>query len=147
MASTQLLVGWREVLALPDLGLESIKAKIDTGARTSCLHAFSVSEFTRDNHQWVRFGIHPKQSNTVDERWCEAKILDKRKVTDSGGHSEMRFVILSDVQLGEHRWPVELTLTDRDSMKFRMLLGRTALAGNYLVDSAASYLQSKEPEQ
>ena len=147
MASTQTLVGWREVLALPGLGLESIKAKIDTGARTSCLHAFSVTEFTRDDEQWVRFGMHPKQSNSIDEQWCEAKVVDKRKVTDSGGHSEMRFVILSDVQLGGHRWPVELTLTDRDSMKFRMLLGRTALAGNYLVDSAASYLQSKKPEQ
>lgn len=148
MTSSPLIVGWREVLALPDLGLDQIKAKVDTGARTSCLHAFSVSEFDKDGEQWVRFGMHPKQSDSTEEHWCEAKVLDQRKVTDSGGHSEMRYVIVSDVQLGDHRWPVELTLTDRDSMKFRMLLGRTALAGNYLVDSKASYLQSKiKPEQ
>ncbi|MBE0439228.1 MAG: ATP-dependent zinc protease [Gammaproteobacteria bacterium] len=137
----QIVVGWREWLALPDLGVPSIKAKVDTGARTSALHAFSVEPFDNNGELWVKFGMHPLQNNTDKEVWCEAKVIDQRAVTDSGGHSEQRYVIETNVSVGQKTWTIEATLTNRDSMLFRMLLGRTAMtAGNIVVNSALSYL-------
>ncbi|MBN7795505.1 ATP-dependent zinc protease family protein [Parahaliea mediterranea] len=139
------VLGWREWLALPDFGIDRIKAKIDTGARTSALHAFYVEPFARDGEDWVRFGIHPWQQNTDYVVHCEAKVLDRRQVTDSGGHREVRYVIASRVRVGEHTIDAELTLTDRETMRFRMLLGRTAMRGHFLVDSGRSYLQGARP--
>ncbi len=134
------VLGWREWCALPDLGIQQIKAKVDTGARTSALHAYFVEEFERDGRPWVRFGLHLEQDQLV-----EAEVLEQRQVTDSGGHKELRYVIKTRVQLGAECWPIELTLTNRDNMRFRMLLGRTAIKGRYLVDAALSYQEGKKP--
>ena len=143
MSQQKPALGWREWLGFPDLGIPQIKAKVDTGARTSCLHAFYVKPFDREGASWVRFGIHPRQDDTSEEIHCEAPIKDRRKVRDSGGHEEYRYVIETMVSIGKDRHLAEVTLTDRDSMKFRVLLGRTAFRGKYLVDAGRSYLQGK----
>ena len=140
MTSNLLTVGWREWVLLPELDLPVVKAKIDTGARTSCLHAFSVVPFTKDGSQWVRFGIHPNQDDTETEVYCEASVIDKRMVSDSGGHKEERYVIRTDIVLASQRWPIEITLTNRDTMIFRMLLGRTAMEQKIIVDPGRSFL-------
>ncbi len=138
------IIGWREWLALPSLSIPAIKVKIDTGARTSALHAFFIERFNRDGVKMVRFGIHPLQNNNTYEIICEAPVLDERVVTDSGGHSELRYVIETEVSFMNINWPVEVTLTNRDNMKFRMLLGRTALAGRFLVDAETSFCGGRE---
>ena len=143
MVPPLITVGWREWVLLPGLGLPHIKAKIDTGARTSCLHAFSVEPFEKNGKEWVRFGIHPHQDDVDTEVYSEAKVTDKRMVSDSGGHKEERYVISTELAIAKQRWPVEITLTNRDTMLFRMLLGRTAMENKIIVNPAKSFLLGK----
>lgn len=133
-------VGWREWVALPAFDIRAIKAKIDTGARTSALHAFSLERYTQGGAPKVRFLIHPRQYRTDLAVTCEADILEERWVTDSGGHKEKRIVIETEIMLRELRFPIEVTITDRDTMRFRMLLGRSAIRDRLLVDASCSYL-------
>lgn len=134
------VIGWREWVSLPDLSIDYIKTKVDSGARTSALHAFYVERFERDGAPWVKFGVHPLQgcnSQIVD---CEAPVKDVRRVTDSGGHAEWRPVIETTLLIQGSARLIEVTLTDRETMMFRMLLGRSALKRRYLVDSGRSFL-------
>lgn len=137
------VLGWREWVALPELGIDRIKAKVDTGARTSCLHAFDVRIDDAQDQKLVRFLMHPDQRNLDNAVECVAPLIDEREVRDSGGHSEMRYVIETDIKIGPETHRVEFTLTNRDSMGFRMLIGRTAMKDRYLVDPGKSFLVRK----
>lgn len=137
------IVGWREWVGLPDLGIQQIKAKVDTGARTSALHAFKITPFSLDNAPYVRFFVHPLQRRKTPEVECTALIVDERQVTNSGGKASQRYVIRTMLWLGEECWPIELTLTNRDEMGFRMLLGRQALRRRCVVDPGRSYVMKK----
>ncbi|MCL1143960.1 ATP-dependent zinc protease family protein [Shewanella gaetbuli] len=133
------IVGWREWGTLPEIGNEKIKIKVDTGAKTSCLHAFKIKPFQKEKQKWIRVWLHPEQESDR-EVVAEFAVFDRRQVRDSGGHVTQRYVIKTPIIIGGKQFDIELTLTNRDNMKFRMLLGRRALEGRFLVDSAASYL-------
>ena len=139
-----LLLGWREWVALPGLGLPLIKAKVDTGARTSTLPAFYLAPYRRAGTQRVRFGIHPLRGRTDVVVHGETEVIDRRQVTDSGGHRELRYVIQTPARVGGREWPIEVTLSNRETMLFRMLLGRTAIAGRALVDPDRSFLTGRQ---
>lgn len=143
LASLEEIIGWREWLSLPDLEIAQIKAKVDTGARSSALHAFDVEEYDSDAAQlMVRFKVHPLQRDTSLSIQVRAPVLDKRLVRNSGGQAQERPVIMTRVSAGDRCWPIELTLTNRDVMGFRMLLGREAIRRRFLVDPGKSYLLS-----
>jgi len=142
-----IMLGWREWVSLPELGIESIKAKVDTGARSSALHTFELEPFSEDGIAKVRFSIHPYQHDLSIVRECVANLVDQRNVTDSGGHTELRPVISTPVCMGGITKQIEITLTNRENMKFRMLLGRTAMHGDFSVDPAGSYLLGKPNDE
>jgi len=139
----KLTLGWREWVGLPELGMPEIKAKVDTGARTSALHAFELDTFSEGGQPRVRFKMHPLQKDTAVVVTCVADIVDERFVTDSGGHREQRLIIYTPLTIGPWSWPIEMTLTARDNMMFRMLLGRTAIKGIATVDPSRSYTTGK----
>ena len=136
-------LGWREWITLPELNITHIKAKIDTGARSSALHAFAIEPYRKAGQRWVMFAIHPQQKNTEIVIECHAPIKDRRIVSDSGGHKQRRYVIETPLLLGSAIINAEMTLTNRDSMLFRMLIGRTTLNDRLMIDPSASYCQGK----
>ena len=140
MSEKKIHLGWREWVALPELGIPAIKAKVDTGAKTCALHAFYIETYQKEGEDWVKFKLHPNQYDSEEVTECHCLLSDHRQVTDSGGHKEMRYVIRTQIQIGEQSIEAEITLTDRESMKFRMLLGRNAMKGRFIVDPEASYL-------
>jgi len=142
----RLILGWREWVAFPELDIARIKAKVDTGARPSALHTHLIEPFRQGGQRWVRFGIHPLQRSHAESRICVAEVVDQRVVSDSGGHKEKRWVIETPLLLGGESWPIEITLTKRNNMLFRLLLGRTAIRGRAMVDPGRSYLTGRKPK-
>jgi hypothetical protein len=138
-----LTLGWREWVALPDLGVPWIKVKVDTGARSSALHAFDLERVRTSGEERVAFVVHPFQRDTSRTVRAEGRLIDERVVRNSGGGEELRPVIATQIELFGQRWPIELTLTRRDVMGFRMLLGRQALRGRALIDPGRSYLAGR----
>jgi hypothetical protein len=139
------IIGWREWVSLPSLGIEAVKAKIDTGARTSALHAYDVRIVREGEQDMVHFKVHPLQRTTRVTIEASALLIDRRRVKSSSGHSTRRPVIRTTMLLAGRRIPIELTLVNRDEMGFRMLLGRQALRKRFLVDTGKSYLVSQAP--
>jgi hypothetical protein len=133
------IIGWREWVALPDFGVKAIKVKVDTGAKSSSLHAFGLQEFQRDGEPWVRFQIQPIQRKRNKTDIIEAKVLEYRHVRSSSGKATLRPVIVTNLELLGVTWTVELTLARRTKMGFRMLLGRDSFRGRFLVDAGKSY--------
>jgi hypothetical protein len=133
------VVGWREWVALPSLHIQAIKAKLDTGARTSALHAFNLKPLDVRGAQWVQFDVHPFQRNDATAIPCVAKVIDRRLVTNPGGRRESRYIVQATIRFGGEEWPIDLSLTNRDQMGFRLLIGRAAMTGRLIVDPIKSY--------
>lgn len=138
-APEPVVVGWREWVALPQADVPWVKAKIDTGARSSSIHAFDLEVFERDGHEWVRFSIHPWQRSDDEAHELTLPVLDRREVRSSNGHTETRYAVALDVVLAGRTITTVMTLSNRDEMGFRMLIGREALERGFLVDSSRSY--------
>lgn len=141
------IVGWREWVALPELGVAAIKAKVDTGARSSALHVFDLTSFRRHGEEWLRFEIHPAQRDASVSIRAEAQLLEYRRVRSSSGESSVRPVIITTIDWNDNDWPVEMTLASRDQMGFRLLLGRQAVRGRFLVDAGNSFYGPKPPRK
>jgi len=141
----KITIGWKEWVSLPAIDIPAIKAKIDTGARTSALHTYNLERFSKNGKDIVRFNIHPLQKNTDNLIACESEILDMRTVKDSGGHKEERIFIQTPVTIHEKTWDIEISLTSRENMLFRMLLGRTALiSGRMIVSPELKYTAGRQ---
>jgi len=137
------IIGWREWVALPNLKIPKIKVKVDTGARTSALHAFDIEKYRRDGKDFVKFKVHPEQDRPKKTIECRSRVLEYRKIKSSNGQTELRPVILTTVELLGEAWEVEITLTNRDQMGFRMLLGRASIKNKFLVHSGKSFYSKK----
>jgi ribosomal protein S6--L-glutamate ligase len=140
MLQNKVILGSEEWFSFPDLGIPTIKARVDSGAKTSALHAINIAPFVKEGVNWVKFDINPIQNDLKTVIHCEAPLVDKRIVKSSSGYREQRYVIQSTLDIGVSSWPIEMTLTNRDSMGFRMLLGREAMSGRVLVDPSQTYL-------
>jgi len=140
MLQSKIILGSEEWCSLPELGIPSIKARVDSGAKTSALHAKNIAPFIKDGQNWVKFDINPIQNNVKTIIHCESPLVDKRVVKSSSGYREQRYVIQTSLEIGNSKWAIEMTLTNRDSMGFRMLLGREAMSGRVLVDPEQQYL-------
>lgn len=134
------VIGWREFVSLPDFSVDRIKAKIDTGARSSAIHAWNIRLLENDGRLWISFDVHPVQRNNQCSISCVAPLVGRRLVTSSNGHREERLIVKTTLAVGPIRQPIELSLTNRDSMGFRLLLGRTAVRRHFIVDAGRSYL-------
>ncbi len=141
------VIGWREWVSLPEFGIEAIKVKVDTGARSSALHAFDIEPFSRGEKRMLRFKVHPLQRDSRQTVTAAAELIDERKVRNSGGQLELRPVVETEIELLGQKWQIELTLTNRDTMGFRMLLGRQALRRRFLVHPGRSFLAGREKEE
>lgn len=140
MQDQKVIVGSEEWCSFPKLGIPTIKARVDSGAKTSALHAINIAPFIKDGENWVKFDVNPIQNDLKTVIHCESKLLDKRVVKSSSGYREQRYVIGAELEIGGQTWSIEITLTNRDSMGFRMLLGREAMSGRVLVDPSQKYL-------
>jgi len=133
------IISWREWVSLPDLGVEAIKVKIDTGARTSSIHAFRIKEYSIDGERHVKFLLHPLQKRKKPELACSARVIDRRVITSSNGERQKRYIISTTLKMAGKHWPIEISLAARDQMGFRALLGRQAIRGRFLVNPGGPY--------
>jgi ribosomal protein S6--L-glutamate ligase len=143
MLQEKIILGSEEWCSFPELQIPAIKARVDSGAKTSAMHALNIAPFVKDDLNWVKFDINPIQNNQKTVIHCQALLVDKRIVKSSSGFREQRYVIQTNITVGSDTWPIEVTLTNRDSMGFRMLLGREAMSGRILVDPEEKYLQGQ----
>jgi len=147
MKKEAIVIGWREWIHLSDLGVRWIKAKVDTGARTSALHAEDIEYFRLRGRDWVRFTVHPVQRSKLRPTRVSAEVLEMRKIRSSNGSQELRPVIETTIDVGDEEWTIEITLTSRDVMGFRMLLGRQAVREHTIIDAGRSYVTRKKPRK
>ena len=137
-------MGWREWVTLPDLGVSAIKGKLDTGARTSALHTFFIEPYNENGKRMVHFGLHPLQRQKNVEIICRAEVLDRRMVLDTGGKKELRYVIRTSLNMAGVEWPIEVNLTNREDLRFRFLIGRTAMENRLAIDPGRSYVLGRK---
>lgn len=143
MNSDKIIIGKEEWCSLPSLKIESIKVRVDTGAKTSAVHAFNIVPFKKDDARWVRYEVHPIEGDEFTTVQCESRIVGKRRVKSTNGESDVRYIVAATLSIAEHLWDIEISLANRDTMGYRMLLGRQAMAGKVLVDPQASFLQGE----
>ena len=144
ISDSPITVGWREWISLPDLDVPAVKAKFDTGARTSSLHTFLIEPYEDGGKSMIRFGVHPLQRRDDVAIICHAEVVDRRWTTDSGGGREKRYVIGTTISMAGRKWPIELNLTNREDLRFRFLVGRTTMEGMIIVDPLRSYVLGRK---
>ncbi|MFT5258338.1 MAG: hypothetical protein ACI9J2_000007 [Saprospiraceae bacterium] len=143
MTENLLTVGWLELIALPQLQVPAMKVKVDTGARTSALHATNIERFERQGEEYARFLVHPIRRYQKHAVVAEAPVIGEIEVKNSGGYVEKRPVVVTELTIGEETWPIQITLTNRENMRFKMLLGREAMREKLVVNPSVEYLHGK----